>query len=108
MKGWRRHNFIDSISSEHSLIKSVWEVKEEVMRHFYDEFMEPDLCRLTLNGIGFKRIEIEIFQNIFFKVCFRESFYFLYYKASVSSCKEIEIFQNRFIWGGLEDKKKIY
>lgn len=47
-------NFIGSIISEHGIIKLIWEVKQEVKRHFSDKYLEPDHCRPILEGIHFK------------------------------------------------------
>ncbi|XP_050915975.1 uncharacterized protein LOC127131080 [Lathyrus oleraceus] len=56
LKDRRRRNFIESISLECGLFDSVREVKEEVRRHFFAKFMEPETSKPTLDGKGFKSL----------------------------------------------------
>ncbi|XP_058755630.1 uncharacterized protein LOC131628840 [Vicia villosa] len=56
VKARRRGNFINSIQSENSVVESVGEIQEEVMRHFANKFSEPVFQRPSLEGISLKAI----------------------------------------------------
>ncbi|KAI5447916.1 hypothetical protein KIW84_015383 [Lathyrus oleraceus] len=82
LMGYMR-NFIGYISTDRGLLmlKSVGEVKEEVMRHFSEKFREPKLNKPQLEGIIFSVLSHSDMSSLEFNFLEQET------KEVVSECK---------------------
>lgn len=56
VKGWSRHNHIDSIYSGNGILDSICKVKKEVVDNFSSKFVKDDVDRPVLYGTLFKSL----------------------------------------------------